>query len=474
MSIDKAFRPQMRNINTGEAVTQALLEEIGSDAQVAAWDAGLAPLFSSVGSSTAFNTTAGGFIGRGFHPKLGGSALTVTIEPGAGFYNRETTASLDPTTETYLHSPMLIPLRLLAAATATIGAHHATLPRYDIITVAVSEVDDDSDSVRERTAGPGTQAVATRNTRSTWTPAFTVTAGTANASPTVPSTPAGGLLVAVVYVPATSGNVIVRDARAQVQFGYGLGEPTYPYYAYPAVQSGLGVTAGSGLTVSVASGYTGSPRRIFEATTLTLTVSVVDPVIHLIYANGSDGVAVAFGTPAATPAEPALPTGATALAYVTLAASAASISSGDIENITARGPYKGQMDDVPTVFPRLTVAAASAGSRTVTVQAVDRSGNEVLTACDFKMEMLSAGVLFNGIGSPSVGSTEFADALGRKVIRTDATGQAVVAIGTATGTVALVVTPTRYLVATPTTATIAPRRERYRPGGPVDAFVQLT
>lgn len=466
-------RSQRRKINTGEIVTLDTLNEMGADAQVSAFDGVASALFSNANGTTLVSE-AGGFIGRGCHPKLGGSALVVTIEPGAGFFDRETTGGVDPTAEAYLHSPMFIPFQLLSAASVTLGAHHATLPRYDIITMAVAESDDDSDTVRERVAGPGTQALATRNTRTKWTPTFTVTAGTANASPAVPSTPAGRLLVATVYVPATSGNVVVTDSRRQVQFGYGLGEPTYPYYAYPAVQSGLGVTAGSGLTVNVAAGYTGSPRRYFEAKTLTLTVSVVDPVIHLIYANGPDGIAVAYGTPAATPSEPATPSGATPLAYVTLAASASSISSGDIENIVSRGPYKGQMDDVPTVFPRLSVAAASAGSRTVTVQAVDRSANEILTAVDFRVEMLSSGVLFDGIGSPSVGTAEFADALGRKVIRTDATGQAVFAIGTATGTVALVVTPTRYLEAIPTSATIAPSRERYRPGGPVDAFVQLT
>lgn len=467
-------RSQRRKINTGEIVTLDTLNEMGADAQVSAFD-GVASALFAIANGTALVSEGGGFIGRGCHPKLGGSALVVTIEPGAGFFDRETTGSVDPTAEAYLHSPMFIPFQLLTAATVTLGAHHATLPRYDIITMAVAESDDDSDTIRERVVGPGTQAIATRNTRTKWAPTFTATAGTADASPTVPSTPAGRLLVATVYVPATSGNVVVTDSRRQVQFGYGLGEPTYPYYAYPAVQSGLGVAPGSGVDVVVAAGYLGSPRRYFESKTLTMSVPGSNSVIHLIYADSATGaIDKVNGTPAASPTEPTLPTGSTALAYVTIASGAVSIASGDIENVVARGPYKGQMDDVPTVFPRLTVAAASAGSRTVTVQAVDRSGNEVLTAVDFKMEMLSAGVLFDGIGSPSVGSTEFVDALGRKVIRTDATGQAVVAIGTATGTVALVVTPTRYLEAIPTSATIAPSRERYRPGGPVDAFVQLT
>lgn len=467
-------RSQIRNPADGEFVTQAFMVEVGHNAQVSAFD-GVASLLFSNANGTDLVAGPSGFVGRGCHPKLGGSALAVTIEPGGGFFNRETTGGLDPTAEAYRHSPMFVPFFLLTAETATIGAHHATLPRYDIISMTVSEVDDDADDVRERVAGPGTQQVVSRNTRRRWAPTFAVTAGTANASPSVPSTPAGWLRVAVVYVPATSGNVIVQDARAMMQFGYGLGEPTYPYYAYPAVQSGLGVTAGAGMTVVVAAGYLGSPRRYFESKTITLTAPGSNSMIYLIYADSASGlIEKVNGTPAASPTEPALPTGSTALAYVTIASGAVSIASGDIENVVSRGPYKGQMDDVPTVFPRLTVAAASAGSRTVTVQAVDRSGNEVLTTCDFRMEMLSAGVLFDGIGSPSVGSTEFVDALGRKVIRTDATGQAVVAIGTATGTVALVVTPTRYLEAIPTTATIAPSRERYRPGGPVDAFVQLT
>ena len=334
-------RSQIRNPADGEFVTQNFMLEVGHNAQVSAFD-GVASLLFSNANGTDLVAGPSGFVGRGCHPKLGGSALAVTIEPGGGFFNRETTGGLDPTAEAYRHSPMFVPFFLLSAETATIGAHHATLPRYDIISMTVSEVDDDADDVRERVSAPGTQQVVSRNTRRRWAPTFAVTAGTANASPSVPSTPAGWLRVAVVYVPATSGNVIVQDARVQAQFGYGLGEPTYPHYAYPAVQSGLGVTPGSGVDVVVAAGYLGSPRRYFESKTLTMSVPGSNSVIHLIYADNATGaINKVNGTPAASPTEPALPTGSTALAYVTIASGAVSIASGDIENVVSRGPYQG-------------------------------------------------------------------------------------------------------------------------------------
>jgi hypothetical protein len=183
-------RSQIRNPADGEFVTQAFMVEVGHNAQVSAFD-GVASLLFSNANGTDLVAGPSGFVGRGCHPKLGGSALAVTIEPGGGFFNRETTGGLDPTAEAYRHSPMFVPFFLLTAETATIGAHHATLPRYDIISMTVSEVDDDADDVRERVSAPGTQQVASRNTRRRWAPTFAVTAGTANVSPSVPSTPAG-------------------------------------------------------------------------------------------------------------------------------------------------------------------------------------------------------------------------------------------------------------------------------------------
>lgn len=468
-------RSQRRKINTGEIVTLDTLNEMGADAQVSAFD-GVASALFAIANGTALVSEGGGFIGRGCHPKLGGSALVVTIEPGAGFFDRETTGSVDPTAEAYLHSPMFIPFQLLTAATVTLGAHHATLPRYDIITMAVAESDDDSDTIRERVAGPGTQAIATRNTRTKWAPTFTATAGTADASPTVPSTPAGRLLVATVYVPATSGNVVVTDSRRQVQFGYGLGEPTYPHYAYPAVQSGLGVTAGSGLTVNVASGYTGSPRRYFEAKTLTMTVSVVDPVIHLIYANGADGIAVAYGTPAATPAEPATPSGATPLAYVTLAASASSISSGDIEDLTMRGPYRASMMEIPIAFLDVSAAAMSGNDRVFTIQAVDASGRNLARVVTVEVCIgtpgfepfdnsvtLMSGTVTTGTELRNLNSSGTFGAPG--IYNTNASGLLVVTMSTTVHPTNAFFTFKPVVYVNAGTSALATPRQCYRPGG---------
>lgn len=464
-----------RPINDGEAVTAQMLGDIGRAAQASAFDAVLAALIGNC-SGTALVVPDGGFIGgRSFHPKRT-AALKTTIEPGVGLYNREDLGGIDPTDPGYEFSPMLVPFFLRTATELTHDAHHATNPRWDLISVIPAADTDLPAGVRVRTAGPGSQAVQTLDTRETWAPTFTITKGTPAGSPTVPSTPAGALAIAKVYVPATSGNITVYDIRTQVDLGYGLRDtPRYPRYGYPVQESGLAVSAGSGMTVDVTAGYAGlgSTRRYYEAVTLDAPSSIVDPVKHLVYSDDT-GVHLLQGTPGASPAEPSTPAGAVPLAIVSLLAGAASISSGDIEDLTVRGPYQGAMADIPIAFLKPTLAAESGDARVLTLQAVDWSGNALAVPVTFELHV---GAHNDGPEPADSGTGAFAGTVttgtevrafssdGSGIITTNASGTAVISIlSLSTLTVYLTAQPITYLDAS--SAAAASGRQRYRPGGP--------
>lgn len=89
-----------------------------------------------------------------------------------------------------------------------IGAHHATLPRWDLISLTWTTNPDTTVNVGYRESVPA-DTKTQRGTQIT----LTVTAGTADASPVKPSTPAGAIALWYVYVPATSGALTLIDAR---------------------------------------------------------------------------------------------------------------------------------------------------------------------------------------------------------------------------------------------------------------------
>lgn len=101
------------------------------------------------------------------------------------------------------------------------------------------------------------------------------------------------------------------------------------------VATGLAVSPGSGMTLSVAAGrcyLDNGTRKVFAtATNVTLSAaSTANPRKDVIYIDNAGAVQVVAGTPATSPAEPTIPANAIKLAVVTVPKSASSIIASNI------------------------------------------------------------------------------------------------------------------------------------------------
>jgi len=128
--------------------------------------------------------------------------LQSTVSPGMGWFYDSAIAS--PASKFGL-------IILKSTATVNHSAGDATYPRYDIVTIACPSGTDTELSV------PRWQSsVANMDTQRGAEPALTVSEGTPEALPSFPSTPAGHLLLAIVYVPANAANLnaaVYTDSR---------------------------------------------------------------------------------------------------------------------------------------------------------------------------------------------------------------------------------------------------------------------
>lgn len=464
-----------RLVNAGEVVTPDLLNEMGGAAQISAFDAVLGALLSE-SNGTTFDTPAGGFIGpRSCLAELD-TDLTVSIRRGTGVFNREA-AGINPTDADELFVPALFPFFVRANTSVTHGARHATLPRWDIITAQAATTDDVSSSVRVRTAAPGSQAVATLATRQTWGVTFAVTAGTPDASPVVPSVPAGRIPVAKVYIPASGGAAIsIYDTRSLLNVSTGIAASPRARFARAVVESGLVTTDDTGMDVVVTAGVlttTSGNGRYLPAKRLTMTADPTNPKICLVYANEADGVVALDGTAAAIPAEPSTPSGAVALAYVTIPAAATSLAPSNIERVDANGPYTGAMSEIVTVGIQATIAARSGAVRRLTLQAVDSSGIVVAREVAFRIyaafDHPGADDVSSALSSAPVGTGDVlvawpADING--LYRTDSDGW--FAFDLTAGAVLsayITVEVVSFLDGSNDSVAVSMGRQRYRPGG---------
>ena len=390
-----------RLVNTAEAITSAMLRNIGLRALQAAADGVLGMLTGSPGASSI--TPSSAFIGgNSFRPVLS-SGLNVTIKPGRAVYVRSELDSYTPSSDP--HGIDVIPLLLNTASTVTHDAHDATHPRWDIISVKFTTTDADSGDRYVRTAGPGSQAVSALNESRSWGPTFTVTKGTPGASPSLPTAPTDKMTIAHVYVPAASGDVTVYDVRLVQRLGYGWADgPIAPAFGQAFVQSGLTASAPGGMSVTIASGvaYDGIASRTVEAATVTVsTAHATNPRIDLVYLDGGR-VTYLAGTAASTPAAPALPSGTYGftqpLCTITVPALDTVIGSDQLTDTRRLRPYvlADHVEYTPTVFARVTVAAQQGAMdpepthRLVTVQAVDQEGNEIAAVVHFRLSTWSS------------------------------------------------------------------------------------
>jgi len=132
------------------------------------------------------------------------SALNVTVTRGGGLiYN---SAAASPASKwAWVYSG--------DSVVKAIGAHHATLARVDLISLTWAQATDTAVSVGYEGGIP-----ASTNTQRGCQATLTVTAGTAHADPWAnkAATPANAEPLWYVYVPATSGALVMVDARTHL------------------------------------------------------------------------------------------------------------------------------------------------------------------------------------------------------------------------------------------------------------------
>lgn len=183
-------------INEFEKVVHEDLNDLQKVVHQSLYDKILRPFFQDVD----------GFIGTSFQPSYV-DADTVNLAAGRGFIYDAAQTGYEPKYQA-IHSDVVV--------AATIGAPHASLNRIDLICLGTDEEVTDTENRFVKTGGTGPIALQMVDKVSEQTYVLQVVAGTPNASPSVPATPAGRIAVAQVLVTAAvgvSGAGSVTDVR---------------------------------------------------------------------------------------------------------------------------------------------------------------------------------------------------------------------------------------------------------------------
>lgn len=143
------------------------------------------------GPTASFTTGILPTTGGGAHGVVGGGDLLVTATGGLNFSIAAGNAVM--LGGSALAQGAYAGIYNDAALASAVGAHHATLPRKDIIAVRIRDTDEDASGSEDC--------------------GHVVIAGTAAGSPADPAIPANHLVLARANVPATSGAITVDDLR---------------------------------------------------------------------------------------------------------------------------------------------------------------------------------------------------------------------------------------------------------------------
>lgn len=272
------------------------------------------------------------------------SGLNLEVAAGVGMVANGTMTDGDDPFE-----PAYVPLWLDAAAPAVIGAHHATLPRIDVVSIGPATEDDESvsDSIKD----PGTGSVTTSSiaTRRLWSGTVTVTAGTAASTPTAPATPTGHLKLAEVNVPATSGAVVIHDYRARLVIGENVGggaSRSVPVDWVPGSSTECQASsAGTDMEVDIAGGLIVCAGQVYYAPRGSVTISASDPTDYrrdIIVYDPAAGWSVLEGTPAGVlvVTDPGVPAGQTPVARVRVEPAVTTIAPSKVDDYRVREPIQ--------------------------------------------------------------------------------------------------------------------------------------
>lgn len=239
-----------------------------------------------------------------------------------------------------------MPIVVDSVISDSLAAHDPTNPRIDLVCLAPAWIDDQTASRNIKNPSSGAISSASVAQRRRLGATYQIVTGTPASSPSVPSVPAGYTVVGLAEVPAASGAAVWQDTREVLQLGtYFKSQPAYATSDYVPLgtSSELEVTASSpaAMTVEVAEGRAviGGMMRAFRGGTLTITTAdATNPRIDLITARQDGALVRVTGTPAATPAVPALPSNSVPLAEVLVPALAGSVTTARITDVRQRGP----------------------------------------------------------------------------------------------------------------------------------------
>lgn len=373
------LRGNRRKWNTNEGVGSDDLNNMGLGAMGLVCDLLLHRIYAS-GDGLTVQT---GWMGRADAiPTI--STLTVTVGAGIGAIPSTT---VDPETSEWdvSYLPIVIP----EPDTVTLAARPASVARYDLVQARPVWDSADQTTRRVRPAGPGSQATQSLYTRHALGYELAVKTGAS-----APTADAGYLPVALVYVPPTGADIIMRDVRPMLEKGSGW-EAIPPGDLIQAhIQSGLAASAGSGLTVNVSDGeavHAGKRVRVLATNSactdngITLgtahaTLDRIDGVYLAWDGSSKYYLAVKAGTAAASPERPNWVGASEFLAPIAFVlVEAASTTVGTITDARRTKPYNftSHIEAKPVVAAQVTIAAQGGGDlyRRASIQAVAQGGD---------------------------------------------------------------------------------------------------
>lgn len=187
-----------RNFNDGQEIVFGDLNKITSAIERGLYDRFFLKMLQ--GKKDAFFDTS-------FLPSFS-SSTSITVGAGLGIQEDSSQTSPEPT---------IRPLYLGSAETVNIGVPDAALDRIDIVVVQAALANELTENRKFKAAISGTISTESLVTQKDWTPTISVVAGTPDASPSAPATPAGFIKIAELYVTAVtgmSGSGAVTDSRS--------------------------------------------------------------------------------------------------------------------------------------------------------------------------------------------------------------------------------------------------------------------
>lgn len=330
--------------------------------------------------------------------------LSFTIATGIGYF-------FDSAASTSEFGPARYrPVVVNSTYSGSLSAHHATLPRLDIVCLGPEWADDQSASRNVKDPGTGSVTSSSINQRRRYSYKVTIVAGTPASSPTAPAVPSGYMEIARALVPATSGAASWEDTRQVLEFGhYFKGLPRYACDNYVplggAAELEVTATSPASMAVNVARGRAvingvmrSYPARVYPP----ITIAAADPSddrYDLIIARQSGILDVVTGTPSGSPSVPSLPAGAIRLAKIFVEAASTTVTSGDITDLREREPFDGQKRlqersvtqdrmETPCLAVSVGAAAISGNMREISVTLTDLDGN-ALSADDGTITMMA-------------------------------------------------------------------------------------